>query len=459
MDGTHPLATDAAGEATCPAARPARRTWVRKSATAVIVAADGAVDEMLGWAPEDLVGKTSLDLIHPDDQTLAVENWMQMLGAPGPAKPLRLRHRHRDGSWRWVEMVNHNLLDDPARAYVQAEMVAVPDDEMAAEVRLRAPHHDGPAAENRPLQLHEALRSREQVLHRLAEALPVGVLHVDAVGRVLYTNRRLHVILDNARASTFQDQLSTVVAEDRPKVEDAFANALRGGLDNDIDVRIATGDAPADAPGQKEIRQCTLSIRTLSSEDGLVMGAVACLVDVTDSVRMRDELRLRATFDTLTACYNRASTMEALNDMLASGALGTCPAVIFVDLDGFKGVNDHLGHGAGDELLEIVARRLKRAVRANDVVGRIGGDEFLVLCPGVDSVAKVRLTAARVMESLQRPVTLRSAEVSCRASVGASWSRSARVDADTLIGQADAAMYEAKRSDCRHPVIYGESAR
>lgn len=458
VDGDDPSAigSDPVGDALSGhfAPRSIRCTRVRKSAAAEIIEVEESMFQMLGWSAEDLVGKTSLDYIHPDDQTLAVENWMQMLGSPGPSPPLRFRHRHRDGSWRWVEMTNHNYLDDPSRACVVAEILELSDQPMTAEALASTDYPAETTVGGRPLQLHEALRAREHLLHRLSEALPVGVLHVDASGRVLYTNQRLHEILERERATTFLDQLSTVLADDMSKVRDAFETALHGGLDNDIEARIA----PADAPGIKGFRQCTLSVRALCADDGEVMGAVACLTDVTESVRMRDELRLQATFDTLTTCYNRATTMEALDQMLLAAENDHGPAVIFVDLDDFKGINDHLGHGAGDQMLEIVARRLRRSVREGDVVGRIGGDEFLILCPSIGSTAQARNAANRVERSLRRPVKLRAGEVSCRASVGVAWSADTGDDADTLIGKADAAMYEAKRSNVGRPVVYRHSS-
>lgn len=422
---------------------PARRTWVKKSAAAIMVEVDPAVSHVLGWDPVDLLGKTSLDFIHADDQALAIENWMQMLGSPGPSPPLRFRHRHRDGCWVWVEMTNDNLLDDPAQACVIADMLDI-SEEMGSGTQAAASDEWQPGVEreSRPLQLHEALRAREQVLHRLAEALPVGVLHVDASGRVLYTNHQLHVIIGTPRATSVADQLDTVVPEDTQRVTEAFEAALRGGLDSDIEIRVATSEAR----GAKEIRQCALSVRTLVSDDGEVTGAVASLADVTESVRMRDELRLQATFDKLTSCYNRASTMDALHKMLLVAPAGRRPAVVFVDLDDFKAVNDHLGHAAGDQMLEIVARRLQRSVREGDVVGRIGGDEFLILCPGINSDHEALRAATRLSRSLAHDVNLSGAVVSCRASVGVAWSPDPTLDGDTLISYADTAMYEAKRS-------------
>lgn len=425
---------------------------MRKTATAVIVDADAALGDVLGWTLDDIVGKTSLDFIHPDDQTVAVENWMEMLGSPGPARSLRVRHRHANGSWVWVQLTNDNLLDDPEQNCVVAEMLDL-SDELPVEPDLSAGQEESArsgAGGERPLRVHEAIRARELLLHRLAEALPVGVLHVDAEGRVLYTNQRLHDIVSRARAETFHSQLSMVVPEDTGRVAEAFDAALGRGLDSDVEMRLGTAEGSAD----KELVQCTLVVRALVSDEGDITGAVACVTDVTDSARMRQELQMRATFDSLTRCFNRASTVEALEKMLDTAHGSGRPAVIFVDLDRFKGVNDDLGHAAGDELLEVVASRLQRAVRDGDVVGRIGGDEFLILCPGISTPAQAMRAATRVAESLRHAVKLDTVQVSCRASVGVAWTADPHADADLLIGHADAAMYEAKRADSGHPVMY-----
>lgn len=451
---------------------PARRTWVRKSSAAIMTEVDPAIGEVLGWGADDLVGKTSLEFVHPDDQALAIENWMQMLASPGEAPPLRIRHRHAGGHWVWVEMVNDNRLDDPSERCVVAEMTDVSAEmapawdgadgapggmgahDGAAGARSAAGEQGraGPAATvatERPRQVHEIMRRREQVLHRLSEALPVGVLHVDGNGRVLYSNNQMHVIAGRPRATTFIEQLARVLPEDELSVVEAFESALRSGLDNDIEIRLATSDAPSD----KDVRQCTLSVRTLVGEDGSIIGAVACLADVTESARMRDELRMQATFDKLTGCYNRASTMSALEKMVAARDTSR-PAVVFIDVDDLKGINDRLGHTAGDEVLQIIGGRLKRAVREGDVVGRIGGDEFLVLCPRIASTDEAMRAATRVSDSLSGPMKLRAGEVACRASVGVEWSGASGLEADTLIGRADTAMYEAKRSGLGRPVMY-----
>ena len=119
----------------------------------------------------------------------------------------------------------------------------------------------------------------------------------------------------------------------------------------------------------------------------------------------------------------------------------------------FKEVNDHLGHAAGDDLLAVVGERLRKAVRSDDLVGRIGGDEFLVVCPKIDGVRQAMQVATRVADTLCHPIRLHATQVLCRASVGVAWSAGANEDADTLVSRADQAMYEAKRHGHGRPVL------
>ena len=267
---------------------------------------------------------------------------------------------------------------------------------------------------------------------------------------VVYTNQKLHTILSVDRLTTVEDQLSSVLPDDKERVYEAFEAALRGGLDSDLEIRLTTSDES----GEKDIRQCTMSLRALSADSGEITGAIVCLQDVTESMRIREELRVRATFDEVTQCHNRVSTMEALEMAIATSDEEGQPAVIFVDLDRFKEINDKLGHAAGDELLGVVAKRLISAVRGDDLVGRIGGDEFLVVCPRVASSDQAMQAAMRVANTLRHQVRLKTTRVSCRASIGVAWVGGTRADADTLVSQADSAMYEAKRLGSHRPVLY-----
>jgi diguanylate cyclase (GGDEF)-like protein/PAS domain S-box-containing protein len=410
--------------------RAPRFARVRKDGLAVLLEVDEAFTEILGWTPEEIVGCRTRDLVHPDDEALAVDNWMDMLAASGPGRRVRLRHRHRDGNYVWMEVTNHNFLEDPDYRCVVAEMVDI-SEEMATQ---------------------EALRAREQLLDRLAQTLPLGLLQVDVDSEVIYTNDRLHSIVGTPRAGTVSEQLASVIDDDREVVEEAFAGVLQGGVDSDIEVRLRPYGA-----SDKEIRYCTLNLRALTDSYGAVNGAIVCVTDVTESARARDELRARATYDAVTRCFNRASTIAELEAMLASEGSDRRPAVIYVDLDRFKEVNDSLGHQAGDDFLRVVAERLHRCVRSEDVVGRIGGDEFLVICPRISNPQEAMSTAARLASSLKNQITLKKAGVPSSASIGVAWSDGKQVSAETLVSQADTAMYQSKHAGYGEPVLFQES--
>jgi diguanylate cyclase (GGDEF)-like protein/PAS domain S-box-containing protein len=404
--------------------RPPRVAHIRKDAVSVFLEVDAATTELLGWAAADLAGRRSVDFIHPDDQESAIESWMEMLATPGPGFPTRMRHQRRDGSWLWVEITNDNRLGDPDHDDVLAEIVDI-SDEMAA---------------------HEALRARERLLDRIAEALPTGVCHADAERRIVYTNERLHEILGAPRAATIDEQLATVLRDDWSVLNAALVGALRDGLDADVEVQIQRS-------GRGRLRRCLARVRALQDDDGAPNGAIMTLEDVTERARMHAELERRATYDMLTHCHNRASVMAALEVALAQGSDATT-AVIFIDIDRFKSVNDRLGHAAGDELLVVVAGRLAAAIREDDILGRVGGDEFLVVCSRIRSRDEALEVGERIDATLRSDVGLAGAKISLSASVGVACSDVSTRGADELVGQADAAMYESKREGKGRVVLF-----
>jgi diguanylate cyclase (GGDEF)-like protein/PAS domain S-box-containing protein len=391
-----------------------------KDPQALILGVDDALTKILGWTAEDMAGRRSLEFIHPDDHQVAIENWMQMMSRSGLGTRVRLRHRRKhDDAWIWFEVTNQNLLEDPEHGCVITDMLDI-SEEMAA---------------------HEEIRARQQLLDRLAGAVPVGLLQIDALERVVYTNERLHQIVGVGVAETAREQLANVIEEDRERLNDAFVAALGFGSEADLEVQLRlTEDGP--------LRFCTVSLRPLSHEDDTVSGALACVTDITESARMREELKVRATFDDLTGCYNRHSIMLALESNIESS--GGDRAVVFVDVDSFKTVNDECGHAVGDELLRAVARRLRAGVRDTDLVGRIGGDEFLLICPGIGG----RDGAMKLAERLSRLVSEEPvAGVVPQVSVGVAWSDRDEVGADALVAAADEAMYESKRGGCGEPQL------
>ncbi|HEX7460643.1 MAG TPA: diguanylate cyclase [Dermatophilaceae bacterium] len=404
------------------APRRPRTAVMYKNLFAIITDVDDQAPLMFGWSRQEMIGHRSLEFMHPGDHERAVAQWLEMR-ARRQSQRVRLRHLHRDGSWVWVEIENRFVgLDDADETVVAAHLTDI-SDEMAA---------------------HEAVRQRERLFHRLAESLPLGLFVVALDRRVLYANSRLATILGVPNAVMLADQLATVVDRDRPPLDLAFAATLDEGYDQEAEIEICL-------PPTGEIRRCLITTAALSDEEGLP-GAIVSVTDITDSVRIREELTVRATFDALTGCHNRASAMTALEQALdASGGRST--AVIFIDLDKFKPINDTYGHVVGDALLVAVARRLTSVLRDQDSVGRIGGDEFLIICPGIDDPAHALLVGQRVREKLHGTVQLAGHPIDVAGSIGIAVS-TATSSSDQLVAQADAAMYESKRLGDGTPVLF-----
>lgn len=182
----------------------------------------------------------------------------------------------------------------------------------------------------------------------------------------------------------------------------------------------------------------------------LILGRV-CALTISNarayekSRRNEETIRYQAYHDTLTGLPNRRSFQDRLTAALAQAGLAAGRlAVMFVDLDGFKKVNDRFGHEVGDFLLQEVARRLQKALRAGDMVARMGGDEFLLLLPTIDHPASALLVAQRIRENLHRPFAWADQETRITASVGIALYPQDGADAETLIKRADAALYRVK---------------
>jgi diguanylate cyclase (GGDEF)-like protein/PAS domain S-box-containing protein len=404
-----------------------------------VLGCDRSFTEMFGYTEQELLGNSVLDQIHPDDQGRAVEGWLAVLSS-GRDQQTRLRRRRKNGTWMWVDTTLRNYLNHPDRNYVLVEII-----DISAE-----------------MQAQEALHEREELLRRLTAAMPVGLLHLDTERNVMYNNARLLEILYGSEAPSEQSDARTASEDARPpatsassllhtvtdessvELDTALDEVLREGVDRDIEVDITL---PSGA-----WRRALMSLRALVRANGEVSGAITCVLDVTDSARARQELERRATFDPLTHCHNRSSVLGALERELERED-ASITGLIYVDLDEFKPVNDKLGHAAGDELLVLVAERLKLASRDSDVVGRLGGDEFLVVLRDVPGTENAMCAADRICESLCGTFELSCASVELRASVGVACSSERPVTSEELIKRADAAMYQSKEHGQCLPVL------
>lgn len=393
-----------------------RASVVRKDQMGIILSVDDAATAILGWPADEMIGHRTLEFVHPDDQERAVANWMELYGREGLSQRVRLRHRHKDGSWVWLEVTNHNRLEDPDDPCVIADNVDVTDEVMALD----------------------ALRNNERLLRRLTEALPVGVLYVAADGTVDYGNERLAAIVGVEWASTAEEQFATAIGQDRVKLLNALSTVLQQGRDVDLSVTFL-------AKAETELN-CDVKVRALVNDANEVVGAIVCVIDVTEDLRLREELKRRARYDLLTGCLNHASIMSELTDRLAAGTPGLTVAV-FIDLDEFKTINDRYGHAAGDHVLRHIADGLHQVAGDSDLVGRLGGDEFLLVLQTADDRLALTGIVNQVTEALNHRISWENEWISPGVSIGLSYARAGSgVTAARLVRAADGAMYATKRS-------------
>lgn len=401
-----------------------RVTIVRQNALNVTIEVDDAMERILGHV--DLVGRAGIGRIHPDDQVRATANWMEMLARPGSRRRMRLRQQHHDGRWIWFEVTLHNLLDDPNERCVWTEMIDI-SEEMAA---------------------HEFVVAQENLLRRLTDSLPVGVVQADATGLIVHRNVEVDRVLGRKEATSIHDLLVDVVDDDADQLAQLLTAAF-ADVDGELEVglRHANGD----------VARCQVILRSLPDPGGGPSGVIVCVNDVTEPARLRDQLQHRATVDPLTECHNRASVLQELDRVLSESSRSGCGvAVVFIDLDGFKAVNDRRGHAAGDALLRDIGHGLKSAVRTNDVVGRFGGDEFLVVLVETRTAAHAISLAERVAIALDASASPEPPRTAV-ASVGVAWlaaDDADRINADALITRAGSAMYRSKAEGLGRPVLF-----
>jgi diguanylate cyclase (GGDEF)-like protein/PAS domain S-box-containing protein len=394
-----------------------RSIEMKRDASAFIVSVTGDLEGFLGWREDDLVGSPSTSFIHPQDQASAVTAWMEMLEQPGRPCSWRGRYRRADGEWTWVETVNSNRLDDSEFGVVLTLMHEIPEGHLSIE---------------------EQLRAQEELLSQLADALPVGIIQYGADRSIRFANGRLYAILGQEEADYVDQAFGRVIADDRARLDEAIEDALCGRMVDDVEVQIDGG------PESSRLT-CSLSIRPLTDGEGTINGAVATVDDVTDRARLRRQLEHQAMTDELTGCSNRRAILEQLDEAMHSQRNpDNGVAIVFIDLDDFKHVNDTYGHAVGDEVLAATAERLRRAVRSIDHVGRLGGDEFLVVFPDVVDTEAAEKLAERVGIAVNADVTVEGRTVAARASVGLAFTEEP-ASPDELIASADASMYQAKQ--------------
>lgn len=290
------------------------------------------------------------------------------------------------------------------------------------------------------IEAQQAQRESERKYRLIAENMSdlIGVIKVD--GTLKYACPTFEHVLGYQAGSATADSVKGIVHPDElPQMREAFYRLVnREAARQTVEGRLRC------SKGQYLWFEVNFSI--VIADDGQTLeGVVFACRDIT--VRKEHELlmRLMVNQDSLTGVHNRRYLMDDLQMRLASQPTGGGFAVLYLDLDRFKGINDSLGHGIGDELLCQVANRLQEGLRGNDLLARIGGDEFVILLADVDQ-AHARQIAERLCARLQDSWPLSSGALSTTSSVGVALYPFDGDSAHTLLRRADEALYAAKRA-------------
>jgi diguanylate cyclase (GGDEF)-like protein/PAS domain S-box-containing protein len=380
--------------------------------------ASPSVERLMGYEPDEWLGINAVSLIHPDDLPSAVQSLAAVMDQPGAHPPSVLRIRHQDGTWRDIETTANNLLHVPSIRGIVMNARDVTE-------RLRA---------------ERAVRQSEERFRSLVQNASDLITVVDADTTVRYQSPSIERLLGYAPEDITGTRLSELVhIDDVSKTLTALSDAMR----NSDGVTTAEARMRHRDGSWRHIEMIGTDQRAIPAIGGFVLN----MRDVSERKSLEQQLRYQALHDPLTKLANRTRFADRLDHALLRNArTGHDVAVLFMDLDNFKAVNDSLGHTAGDKLLTDVAERVEKCLRPGDTIARLGGDEFAILIDDIPSVEAPLTVTARVFEALSAPFELEGKELSVRASMGIALSNDGRetVDADSLLRDADVAMYVAK---------------
>jgi diguanylate cyclase (GGDEF)-like protein/PAS domain S-box-containing protein len=382
-----------------------------------LVDVNQAWETCLGYAAHDLAAVHLPELAHPDDAPL-IEQELGLLARGVETVAFEARLRTRTGGYRWLLW---NLSADP--------------------------HSDALYAVGRDIsaqkQTEAALRESEQRFRQLIDTAPDAVCVVDVVsGRVVFFNREEFCGYQRAELGPWGAIDGAVHSEDRQRYREHCARistAPAGGASFDAaEYRLWRRDGGLEWVHSRAV---VLS----RDEAGAPRQVIFTLTLITERKHAEQLLDYQAHFDPVTGLPNRFFFVDRLEERVARAAANRDGfAVCFIDLDRFNQINDSLGHDAGDDVLAQVAERLRRAVDRDDVLARMGGDEFTLLLANTRSAEAASRVAQRILAALEEPLTLDGHELFISASVGISVYPLDGADAMTLLKHADSAMYRAK---------------
>jgi diguanylate cyclase (GGDEF)-like protein/PAS domain S-box-containing protein len=287
------------------------------------------------------------------------------------------------------------------------------------------------------------LHSQQERSRAILNAIGEAVVATDRRGHVTYVNPGATTLLGVDAETAGGVPLATLLRSTEPREQGKIVAIVDACLSSGQMQELA--DHAVFHRGDDRRQMVRAAASPVRDAEGTLCGAVLALSDVTESLSITARMMHQATHDALTELPNRTLLQDRLNHAISNAQRGdTWVGVMFLDLDGFKRVNDSLGHSTGDGLLKEVAKRLKAGVRTQDTVARWGGDEFVFIVGGISRKENVARLANKILKCFQRPFRFDSHELYVTASIGISLCPKDGEDAEELLKKADAAMYRVK---------------
>ena len=391
--------------------------------------------DMLGYAREELLGMTARQLSHPDDVDIRVTDEIRAKLLSGELKSFNMEKRYlrKDRTPIWVRIsVAVKRDSDGKRLY---------DISVVEDITARK-------------QAEDRLRESEERFHSTYELAGIGISHVDADGRFIHANRQLCEMLGYTREELLGLTVKQISHPDDVSVTDVERARLHAGETDSFKLEkryLHKSGRPI---------WVGLTITVKRDEDGKPQYDISIVEDISARKEAEDRVQYLATHDEMTGLPNRAMFSQLLNHAIKSAHRYEHKfAILFIDLDRFKLINDSLGHAAGDSLLKEMSSRLSACLRASDVVARLGGDEFVVLVQGVNTPSQVATVARNILSVAIKPLEIMGQECRVTASIGICMFPDDANDEQSLMKNADMAMYLAKEEGKNNYQFYSKDIR
>jgi diguanylate cyclase (GGDEF)-like protein/PAS domain S-box-containing protein len=379
-----------------------------------IIYAGPSTVRLLGYEPDEFVGMKVFDLVHADDVSPSIDVMSGIRSRPGASAAAEFRFRRKDGSFRWISAVATNLLDDPHVNAVVANYRDVTERKQAEEL----------------------VKASEERYRSLVDNAQDAIYTLSPSGELTSLNPAFETITGWSREDWLGKNFAPIVhPDDLPSAVQILGKTLAGETSAfELRIRAKSGEYLV-----TEFKTGPLM------EDGKVVGLLGVGRDVTEKRKAEATIKELAYHDSLTGLPNRALFEDRLRLALAQSQRSRqMLAVMFLDIDRFKLVNDTLGHTGGDRLLKGVAGELSTVLRDGDTVARVGGDEFTLLLPAISGEGDAVAVAERILGLLKQPRRVDGQEFSVTTSIGITIYPQDGADVEALLRNADTAMYRAK---------------